>query len=105
MIDSSREQDMAKGYWISAHRRPADPDKHAAYRAITIDAIKAAGGKFLVIGGRSEAREYGLEQRSVVIEFESYDLALAAYETEDYKRALAALGDGAERDIRIIEGA
>lgn len=96
---------MAKGYWISAHRRPADPDKHAAYRAIAIDAIKAAGGKFLVLGGRSQAREYGLEQRSVVIEFESYDLALAAYETEDYKRALAALGDGAERDIRIVEGA
>jgi uncharacterized protein (DUF1330 family) len=41
----------------------------------------------------------------VVIEFESYATALAAYETEDYQRALAALGDGAERDLRIVEGA
>jgi len=39
-----------------------------------------------------------------VIEFESYAAALAAYDSEDYQRALAALGDGAERDIRIVEG-
>ena len=96
---------MPKGYWVSAHRRPADPDKHAAYRDIAIAAIEAAGGKFLVLGGQSEAREHGLDQRTVVIEFESYAVALAAYETEDYKRALAALGDGSERDLRIVEGA
>ena len=95
---------MAKGYWVSAHRRSADPDKHRAYRAIAIDAIKAAGGTFLVLGGRSRAREFGTEHRAVVVEFESYDLALAAYETEEYKRALVALGDGAERDLRIVEG-
>jgi uncharacterized protein (DUF1330 family) len=96
---------MKKGYWVSAHRREADADKHAAYRAVAIAAIKAAGGKFLAIGGQSQAREFGLDFRTVVIEFESYDAALATYETEDYKRALAALGDGAERDLRIVEGA
>ena len=96
---------MVKGYWVSAHRRPADPDKHAAYRPLAIAAIEAAGGRFLVLGGQSQAREFGLEQRTVVIEFESYAAAIAAYETEDYQRALAALGDGAERDLRIVEGA
>lgn len=96
---------MAKGYWVSAHRRAADPDKHAAYRLLAIAAIEAAGGRFLVLGGQSQAREYGLEERTVVIEFDSYAAALAAYETEDYRRALAALGDGAERDLRIVEGA
>jgi uncharacterized protein (DUF1330 family) len=99
------EQAMAKGYWVSAHRRAADPDKHAAYRPLAIAAITAAGGKFLAIGGQNQTREYGLEQRTVVIEFESYATALAAYETEDYQRALAALDDGAERDLRIVEGA
>jgi len=96
---------MPKGYWVSTHRRPADPDKHAAYRDIAISAIKEAGGTFLVLGGQAEAREHGLDQRTVVIEFESYAAALAAYDSEDYQRALAALGDGAERDIRIVEGA
>ena len=99
------KQAMAKGYWVSAHRRAADPDKHAAYRPLAIAASTAAGGNFWVIGGQNQAREYGLKQRTVVIEFESYATALAAYETEDYQRALAALGDGAERDLRIVEGA
>ena len=99
------EKAMAKGYWISAHRRAADPDKHIAYRPLAIAAITAAGGKFLVIGGQNQVREYGLGHRTVVIEFESYAAALAAYETEDYQSALAALGNGAERDLRIVEGA
>ena len=95
---------MPKGYWVSAHQRPADPEKHKAYREIAISAIEAAGGKFLVIGGTSEAREFGKNERTVVIEFPSYADALAAYENEEYKLALAALGDGAERDLRIVEG-
>ena len=31
--------------------------------------------------------------------------ALAAHESEVYKKALRALGSGAERDFRIVEGA
>jgi uncharacterized protein (DUF1330 family) len=44
-------------------------------------------------------------QRTVVVEFESYESALATHESEDYKKALQALGSGAERDFRIVEGA
>ncbi|NCF26703.1 MAG: DUF1330 domain-containing protein [Gammaproteobacteria bacterium] len=95
---------MPKGYWVSMHWRPADPDKHATYREIAIPAIRAAGGKFLVIGGKSQAREFGLEQRTVVVEFPSHEAALNAYESEDYHRALATLGYGAERDVRIVKG-
>jgi uncharacterized protein (DUF1330 family) len=39
----------------------------------------------------------------VVIEFDSVELAVAAYESPGYQEALRALGDGAERDLRIIE--
>ncbi len=95
---------MPKGYWVSMHRRPADPDKHAKYREIALPAIKQAGGKLIVGGGKSEARECGSNNRTVVIEFASHDAAIKAYESEGYQRALAALGDGAERDIRIVEG-
>lgn len=95
---------MPKGYWVSVHRRPADPDEHAAYREIAKPAVEAAGGKFLVVGGQPRAREFGLEPRTVVIEFPSHEAALKAYESEDYQRALAALGDGAERDLRLVGG-
>jgi uncharacterized protein (DUF1330 family) len=40
-----------------------------------------------------------------VIEFESAEQAIAAYESPGYQEALRALGDGAERDLRIIEEA
>jgi uncharacterized protein (DUF1330 family) len=46
----------------------------------------------------------GLQEMTVVGEFDSYEIALAAYESADYKKALAALGSGAERDFRIAEG-
>jgi uncharacterized protein (DUF1330 family) len=45
-----------------------------------------------------------LQQSTVVVEFDSYANALAAYESADYKKALAALGSGVERDFRIVEG-
>jgi uncharacterized protein (DUF1330 family) len=95
---------MPKGYWVSMHQRAADPIKHAAYREIAGPAIERAGGKLLVAGGKSEARELGSDNRAVVIEFPSFQAAVDAYESEGYQRALAALGDGAARDIRIVEG-
>jgi uncharacterized protein (DUF1330 family) len=39
------------------------------------------------------------------VEFDSYEIALAARESEAYQKALQALGSGAERDFRIVEGA
>ena len=41
----------------------------------------------------------------MVIEFDSVEAAVAAHDTPAYQEALAALGDGAERDIRIVPGA
>ena len=52
-----------------------------------------------------EAHEAGLQQRTVIVEFDSYDIALAAHKSEAYQKALEALGSGAERDYRIVEGA
>ena len=51
------------------------------------------------------AREAGLKQMTVVVEFDSYEIALAAYESAEYKKAVAALGSGVVRDFRIAEGA
>jgi uncharacterized protein (DUF1330 family) len=48
--------------------------------------------------------EAGLVQRTVVIEFDSVEQAVAAHDSPAYQAALALLGDGAERDIRIVEG-
>lgn len=95
---------MPKGYWVSAHRRPPDPEKYEAYRVIAKPAVEAAGGSFLVVDGNPDVREAGEQYRTVVIEFPSKEAAIQAYESEAYQRALAAVGDGYDRDLRIVEG-
>ena len=95
---------MAKGYWITAYRKVSDPEKLAAYAKLAGPALVAAGGRFLARGTASKVREAGLLERTVLIEFDSVEKAVAAYETPAYQAAVAALGNGAERDIRIVEG-
>ena len=96
---------MAKAYWISNYRSISNPEALAAYAKLAGPALTAAGGKFLARSEAAATKEAGLKQRTVLIEFESVEAALAAYNSPGYKEALDALGtDAAERDIRIVEG-
>ena len=95
---------MPKGYFLSIYREVRDPAKVAAYVRLSGPAIEAAGGRFLIRKEAIQAHEAGLRQRTVVVEFPSVHDAMQLYESPAYKEALAELGDGAERDIRIIEG-
>ena len=96
---------MPKGYMISAHKSEADLDKRAAHLELAGSVIMAAGGRFLVGGDcRVVAKENGIAQRTVLIEFDSFDAAMAAYESEAYQKALEALSGGADRDVRLLEG-
>ena len=63
-----------------------------------------AGGKFLVRGAPAKVYEHGINQRVVMIEFDSLEKALAAHDTPAYQEALRVLGDAVERDLRIVEG-
>ena len=96
---------MPKAYWISAYRSISDQDKLAAYAKLAGPALTAAGGKFLARGTPAQVYEKGLQQRTVLIEFESVAAAIAAHDSPGYQEALKALDNGAERDLRIIEGA
>lgn len=95
---------MSKGYWVTSYRKTNDPAKLAAYAQLAAPAVAAAGGKFIVRGVADETREQGLKERTVVIEYPTYEAAVAAYESDAYKKALEALGDGVERDLRIVRG-
>ena len=95
---------MAKAYWVVCYRSISNPDAWAAYAKLAVPAIEASGGRFIVRGGVVKTYEAGLNERVVVIEFDSIGKALAAHETPAYKEALKALGNGAERDMRVVEG-
>ena len=95
---------MAKAYWVATYRSVSDPDALAAYARLAGPAIAAAGGRVLARGMPAQVYEAGLQQRTVVIEFDSVAQARAAHDSPAYQEALAALAGGAERDIRILEG-
>jgi uncharacterized protein (DUF1330 family) len=94
---------MPKAYWISAYRAVKDPEKLAAYAKLAGPALTAGGGRFLARGEPAKVYEHGLKQRTVLLEFDSVAQAIAAHDSASYQAALAALDDGAEREIRIIE--
>ncbi|MFE5325295.1 DUF1330 domain-containing protein [Embleya sp. NPDC056575] len=95
---------MAKGYWVSVYPALSGAETLTAYDKLAGPAVRAGGGRTLSVGGRVVAHEAGITQRAVLIEFDTFEQAVAAYESEAYQKALSALPDGYERDFRIIEG-
>lgn len=95
---------MAKAFWVGTYRSISNADKLAAYAKLAGPAIQAGGGRFLVRGTPAQVYEAGINQRVVVIEFDSVAQATAAHDSPAYQAALKELGDGAVRDIRIVEG-
>lgn len=91
-------------YWISMYREITDPAKVAAYAELAGPALTGAGGTFIARGLPAKVYEAGVEERAVIIAFDSAEDAQAAHDSPEYQEALAALGDGAVRDLRIVPG-
>ncbi|HWL05321.1 MAG TPA: DUF1330 domain-containing protein [Xanthobacteraceae bacterium] len=96
---------MAKAYWVSVYRSVSDEAALAAYAKLATPAITEGGGKFLARGLPAKVYENGVNQRTVIVEFESVEAAVATHDSPGYQAALKALGNGADREIRIVEGA
>jgi uncharacterized protein (DUF1330 family) len=95
---------MGKGYVVVTYRSIKNQDKWAAYAKLAVPAIQKAGGKFLVRATPSRVHELGVKERVVIVEFDNVHKAMTAHDSPAYQEALKALGDGAERDFRIVEG-
>ena len=96
---------MNKGYWVVAYRKVRDQARVKNYAALLVPVLEKFGARMLVSPmSVVTAHEAGLQQMTIVVEFDSYEIALAAYQSDDHKKALAALGPGVERDFRIAEG-
>ncbi len=94
---------MSKGYWV-AHVDVDDMETYKNYIATNAGPFSAYGARFLVRGGSREVREGAARARTVVIEFPSYEQALACYESEDYQKAKALRDPVSLGDLVIIEG-
>jgi len=95
---------MAKAYWIAFYRSVKNQEKFGEYAKMAGPAIQSAGGRFLIRGNPAKVYESGLNQRVVMIEFDSLQQAIAAHDGAGYQAALKVLGDAVDREIRIVEG-
>ncbi len=94
---------MTAAYWINTFTAIHDKDKLARYIELSGPAMRAAGGRFLARGNPVHTFEGATALRATLIEFDSVEQAVAAYHSPAYQEALKVLGDGAEREIRIME--
>lgn len=91
------------GYWI-ARVDVHDTEAYKEYFAAAAPVFAEYGARFLVRGGPFECVEGSSRARNVVIEFASYETALACYRSAGYQRARALRAPVAEGDILVIEG-
>jgi uncharacterized protein (DUF1330 family) len=104
---------MAKGYWI-AHLDILDPEFQKQYVAANQAAFKKFGARYIIRGGKQIAgfpsasrcavKHGTMRDRHVVLEFDSYEQALACYESAEYQAALKFRDRGSDVDVVIIEG-
>jgi uncharacterized protein (DUF1330 family) len=95
---------MTKGYWI-AHVTVTDPVNYPKYRDAAGKAIAAYGGRFLARGGRYELPEGPGYERNVIVEFDSYDRAVACYHSPEYRAAVKLRQAYSTSSFAILEGA
>lgn len=94
-----------KGYWIGrvdVH----DVEAYKKYVAGNAIAFEKYGARFLVRGGEFENPEGTSRSRNVVLEFESYEQALACYHSPEYQAVIGLRTDNnvSQGDMVIVEG-
>lgn len=94
---------MPKGY-IIGHIQVTDPEGYKEYVALDTPIMERHGARFVVRGGRSETPEGAEMGRHVVIEFDSFEAAKAAYEDPEYQKAAEIRRRCAESTMILVEG-
>jgi uncharacterized protein (DUF1330 family) len=94
---------MSKGYWV-ANVDISNPDEYKKYVAANAVPFRKYGAKFLTRGGKSEMVEGKLRSRVVVLEFPSFEAALACYRSPEYAVAKKLREGASVADIAVLEG-
>jgi uncharacterized protein (DUF1330 family) len=94
---------MAKAYWV-AHVDVSDPEAYEDYKAANAAPFAEFGARFVVRGGDQEVREGQVRNRTVVIEFPSYEAAVACYESPAYQAAFDIRKNVSIGDMVIVKG-
>ncbi len=94
---------MTKAYWV-AHVDVDDPEVYEKYRQANAAPFAEYGARFIVRGGEQEVREGRVRARTVVIEFPSYEAAVACFESPAYQAAKDIRDPVSSADMVIVKG-
>jgi uncharacterized protein (DUF1330 family) len=92
-----------KAYWI-AQVTVSSPDQYRLYAEAAPEAFRKYNARVLARGGRCEQLEGAGRPRNVVVEFATYEDAIACYNSPEYQAAKAKRQGAGEADIVIVEG-
>jgi uncharacterized protein (DUF1330 family) len=92
-----------KGYWI-VHIDVSDPEGYKPYMAACQAPFGEFGARYLIRGGKQEITEGKARGRTVVLEFPSYDTALACHRSDGYQAAKKLRDGKATFDLVVVEG-
>lgn len=94
---------MPKAYWI-AHVDVTNEEQYPEYLKAGAPVYEKYGARFVVRGGKHEAMEGNCRTRHVVVEFEDFETAMAAYQSDEYQIARGLRNQYADSDVLIVEG-
>ncbi len=81
-----------------------DIEAYQKYIAANAAPFAEFGARFLVRGGEQQNREGTVRQRTVVLEFDSYEIAQACYDSHAYQQAKALRDPVSTGDMVIVQG-
>ncbi len=90
------------GYWM-IHSTVTDSEAFAAYSKVASPVLEKHAGRFIAFGGRHETREGSDVPRNVIIEFPTYEAALACYDDPDYQASLGHAERAMTRQLVIVD--
>jgi len=94
---------MAKGYWF-INMDVVDPVAFITYADANREFLARHPARFLIAGGDFDHLEGIKRHRNVLIEFPSFEAAVAAYQSPDYAKVAALRGVTTVNDVAIVEG-
>ena len=92
-----------KGYWI-VRCEYYDQEAFELYAKAATAIVKQHDGEFLVRGGAHIKKENAKLERTVVVEFPSYEIAQSVYDGAEYQNAIQHIKNCSLRDFVISEG-
>ena len=93
-----------KGYVVCVYKNITNEEKLKEYAVKARAAVEKFKGKFLIRGGNQiEFEEKGFD-RTVVVEFESYQDALNCYNSREYQSAKKFVRNSSKSLVAVVEG-